>query len=109
VVCIESITDGSLAPTCTTDHYHELSAHRLHFDIRKAPNQFEWSFRNPELGHWVGLFLRRTHPDLVHVNSSYLLGGTVAEAAFGRNIPRYYHNCDLASNQFLPLKRRQRR
>jgi glycosyltransferase involved in cell wall biosynthesis len=87
VVCIESITDGSLTPTCTTDHYHELSVHRLHFDIRKAPNQFEWSFRNPELGHWIGLFLRRTRPDLVHINSGYLLGGAVAEAAFGRNIP----------------------
>lgn len=87
VVCIESITDGSLAPTCTTDHYHELSVHRLHFDIRKAPSQFEWSFRNPELGHWIELFLRRTRPDMVHVNSGYLLGGTVLEAALERNIP----------------------
>jgi glycosyltransferase involved in cell wall biosynthesis len=101
VVCIESITDGSLIPTCTTDDYEGLAVHRLHFDIRKAPNQFEWSFRNPELGHWIGLFLLRTRPDLVHINSGYLLGGTTAEAAFRRNAPTvltlhdYWFTCPL--------------
>jgi glycosyltransferase involved in cell wall biosynthesis len=101
VVCIESITDGSLVPTCTTDDYEGLSVHRLYFDIRKAPNQFEWSFRNPELGHWIELFLRRTRPDLVHMSSGYLLGGTTAEAAFRRNIPTvltlhdYWFMCPL--------------
>ena len=87
VVCIESITDGSLTPTCTTDTYEDLSVHRLRFDIRQAPNQFEWSFRNPELGHWVKRFLRRIRPDVVHINGGYLLGGTVAEAAFGLSTP----------------------
>jgi glycosyltransferase involved in cell wall biosynthesis len=101
VVCIESITEGSLTPTCATDDYEGLSVHRLHYDIRQAPSQFEWSFRNPELGHWIGLFLLRTRPDLVHINSGYLLGGTTAEAAFGRNIPTvltlhdYWFTCPL--------------
>lgn len=87
VVCIESITDGSLAPTCTHEAYEGLSVHRLRFDIRRAPNQFEWSFRNPELGQWVHKFLQRTRPDVVHVNSGYLLGGTIPEAAFELAIP----------------------
>jgi glycosyltransferase involved in cell wall biosynthesis len=87
VVCIESIADGSLTPACTTDIYEDLPVHRLYFDIRRAPNPFEWSFRNPELGHWFGSFLQRISPDVVHINSGYLLGGTVPEAAFECNIP----------------------
>jgi glycosyltransferase involved in cell wall biosynthesis len=101
VVCIESITEGSLMPTCMTDTYKDLQVHRLYFDIRRAPNPFEWSFRNPELGHWFKSFLQRIGPDVVHINSGYLLGGTVPEAAFERNIPTlltlhdYWFMCPL--------------
>lgn len=87
VVCIESITDGSLTPTCTTDTFKDLLVHRLHFDIRQAPNRLEWSFRNPELGHWAKSFLQRACLDLVHINSGYLLGGTVPEAAYELGLP----------------------
>jgi glycosyltransferase involved in cell wall biosynthesis len=87
VVCIESITTGSLTPTCKTDIYNDLVVHRLFFDIRQAPNQFEWSFRNPELGQWVKNFLKHFKPDLVHINSGYLLTGTVSEAAFELGLP----------------------
>jgi len=87
VVCIESITDGSLTPVCETDSYEGLTVHRLHFDVRQAPNLFEWSFRNPELGHWTRDFLQRTRPEVVHINSGYLLGGTVPEAARELGIP----------------------
>lgn len=101
VVCIESITQGTLAPACTTGIYEGLSVHRLYFDITQAPDQLEWSFRNPELGQWVKAFLQRTQPDIVHVNSGYLLGGTVAEAAFESDIPTaltlhdYWFMCPL--------------
>jgi glycosyltransferase involved in cell wall biosynthesis len=101
VVCIESITEGALPPACTTGIYQDLLVHRLYFDIRRAPVQFEWTFRNPELGHWVKTFLQRTRPDIVHVNSGYLLGGTVPEAALGLNIPTvltlhdYWFMCPL--------------
>ncbi|MDH4209010.1 MAG: glycosyltransferase, partial [Anaerolineae bacterium] len=101
VVCIESIQEGSLTPTCVTENYQDLVVHRLHFDIGQAPNPFEWGFRNPELGHWIKEFLQRTHPDLVHVNSGYLLGGTVPEAAFELGLPMvltlhdYWFMCPL--------------
>ena len=87
IVCIESITEGSLTPACRTDVYDDLLVHRLHYDITRAPNQLEWSFRNPELGRWFDAFLQGRQPDVVHINSGYLLGGTVPEAAFARNIP----------------------
>lgn len=87
VVCIESITEGTSIPTCKMDIYEGLPVHRLYFDIEQAPDPFEWSFRNPELGRWFKDFLQRSHPDVVHINSGYLLGGTVPESAFELNIP----------------------
>jgi len=101
VVCIESITQGELSPACTMDIYEGLPVHRLYFDIGQAPDEFEWSFRNPELGQWVKAFLERTQPEIVHINSGYLLGGTVAEAAFESDIPTvltlhdYWFMCPL--------------
>jgi glycosyltransferase involved in cell wall biosynthesis len=87
VVCIESITEGTLTPSCENETYQGLLVHRLRFDIRRAPNQFEWSFRNPELGQWVKGFLEQARPDVVHINSGYLLGGTVPEAASELGLP----------------------
>ena len=101
VACIKSITEGTLIPSHTTDVYNGLPVHRLRFDLRQAPNPFEWSFRNPELGHWLTLFLQRTRPDVVHLNSGYLLGGTVPEAAFACHVPTvltlhdYWFMCPL--------------
>lgn len=87
IVCVESISEESLAPTCLTETYNGLLVHRLSFDVQQAPDVFEWSFRNPELGQWVQDYLQHTRPDLVHINSGYLLGGTVPEAAHALGIP----------------------
>jgi len=87
IVCIESIILGSLTPTCLTETYNNLLVHRLSFDVRQAPDIFEWSFRNPELGQWMQDYLQRTCPDIVHINSGYLLGGAVSEAACALGIP----------------------
>jgi glycosyltransferase involved in cell wall biosynthesis len=62
VVCIESITEGTPIPACTTDTYAGLPVHRLRFDLRQAPNPFEWSFRNPELGRLVQKLLAASPP-----------------------------------------------
>jgi glycosyltransferase involved in cell wall biosynthesis len=87
VVTIESITQGELRPRCETDDQYGFPVHRLFFSLQHAPNQYEWSFRNPQLGDWVKQYLQQGQPDLVHVNSGYLLGGTVPEAAFALGLP----------------------
>ena len=88
VVTIESITKGETYPTCQTDHNEGFPVHRLFYRLPDgAANQFEWSFRNPQLGKWIKTYLEQTRPDIVHVNSGYLLGGTVPEAAFALGIP----------------------
>ena len=105
VVCIKSITEGTMIPSCTTDVYNGLPVHRLRFDLRQAPNPFEWSFRNPELGHWLALFLQQTCPDVVHFNSGYLLGGTVAEVALACNVLANKWLCRRLRDVFVGLNR----
>jgi glycosyltransferase involved in cell wall biosynthesis len=90
VVCIESIGEGSLTPTCVTQVFEGLVVHRLYLDLKQAPNAIEWSFRNPELGQWFKAFLQVTSPDIVHINSGYLLGGTVPEVAVELGLPTVF-------------------
>lgn len=90
VVCIESISEGSLTPTCIAQVFEGLVVHRLYLDLKQAPNPIEWSFRNPELGQWLKDFLQTTSPDIVHVNSGYLLGGTVPEVAVELGFPTVF-------------------
>lgn len=87
IVAIESIQDGKLYPSSVTETYHGLRVHRLFFDLSQAPNPVEWSFRNPELRKWLGGYFQNFCPDIVHINSGYLLGGGAFEAAFNLQIP----------------------
>lgn len=87
VVCIESIDSGSVQPRCVSDVYDDVLVHRLYFNLKQASDPLEWRFRNPELGQWFLGYLERTQPDVVHVNSGYLLGGTVFEAALHLGTP----------------------
>ena len=66
VVCIESITDGSLTPVCKTTVFDGITVHRLYFNLNHSSNEFELRFRNPYLGEWVNQFLVRFDPDVVH-------------------------------------------
>jgi glycosyltransferase involved in cell wall biosynthesis len=87
VVCIESISEGTLIPVCKTSLFEDILVHRLYFNLDLAPNPLELKFRNPALGLWVKEYLQRTTPDIVHFNSGYLIGGTVIEAAYEIGIP----------------------
>jgi len=87
VVSVEAINRGTLIPVCETEIYHGIPVNRLFFNLDLSPNPLEILFRNPYLGQWVKEFLDRSHPDIVHFNSGYLIGGTVIEAAQEIGIP----------------------
>lgn len=88
VVCVESIDYGeSPEPICTKDSYHGIPVHRLHFNLNAAPDRFRWSYWNPTLGEWFEQFLLRYSPDLVQVNSSYLLSVSPIEVAKRLDLP----------------------
>jgi glycosyltransferase involved in cell wall biosynthesis len=87
VVCIESITEGTLIPACKTSLFEDILVHRLFFNLNLSPNPLELKFRNPALGLWVKEYLQRSAPDIVHFNSGYLIGGSVIDAAYEIGIP----------------------
>ncbi len=87
VVCVESITEGTLEPRCVSEEYEGIPVHRLFFNLALAPDPARWEFWNPRLGEWFGRFLEECRPDLVHFQAGYLLTGSVLEAAQARGIP----------------------
>ncbi len=88
VVCVEAIDYGdSPKPTCTQDTYEEIPVHRLHFNMDALPDPFRSSYWNPVIGEWFERFLSEQRPDLVHVNSAYLLSVSPIEVAKDLDLP----------------------
>lgn len=87
VVCVESITEGTLEPCCVSEEYEGIPVHRLFFNLALAPDPARWEFWNPRLGAWLGQFLEHRRPDLVHFQAGYLLTGSALEAAQALGIP----------------------
>ena len=62
---------------------------------------FPLFYRNPYLGKWFREYFSKYRPDMLHVNSGYLLGGTVIEEAHSLGIPtaltlhEYWFQCPL--------------
>ena len=88
VVCVESIgaAPGS-GVQARADVYAGIPVSRLSIDLADAPDAFERSIANPAIGEWFADLLARECPDLVHVNSAYLLSVTPIEIAKQRGLP----------------------
>ena len=88
VVCIESITSSG---TSELEHTHEIfegiSVWRLYFNINNAQDRFHQSFENPLIGEWFKEFLQHQSPDIVHINSCYLLSVSTIQAAKQLSLP----------------------
>lgn len=88
VVCVESITQTGSAEI---EHKHELyegiSVWRLYFDADQAPDPFRQSFDNPAMGAWFAQFLAQVQPDVVHINSCYLLSVNTISVAKQLGLP----------------------
>jgi len=87
VATVDSITEGELIPISRTEMDEDIQVHHIAFDIFKAKRSFPLFHRNPYLGDWFKTFFNEFKPDLLHVNSGYLLSGTVIEAARAVGIP----------------------
>ena len=88
VVCVESITHNG---NCDLEHTHEIfkgiSVWRLYFNLKDSPDPFYQSFENELIGDWFEAFLRQQRPDVVHINSCYLLSISTIRAAKQLSIP----------------------
>ena len=72
VVCVESITHAG-GFSSQHDMYEGISVWRLYYNLAEAPDPFRQTFDNPMIGRWFTGFLQQVQPDVVHVNSCYLL------------------------------------
>jgi glycosyltransferase involved in cell wall biosynthesis len=88
VVCVESIThEGGPELEYKHDIHEGISVWRLYFNLSQTPDPFRYSFENPLIGEWFSQFLQRVKPDLVHVNSCYLLSASTIAAAKALSLP----------------------
>jgi glycosyltransferase involved in cell wall biosynthesis len=87
VVTIDSITQGKLEPDSQTDCYEGIIVHRLTFNFPLATKPLRLQYQNPYLGAWFKDFLNKFRPDILHINSGYILTGSVIEEAHLLNIP----------------------
>ena len=88
VVCVESITHtGDSDLECRHEIYEGVSVWRLYFNLECAPDPFRWSLENPVIGDWFDQFLRQVSPEIVHVNSCYLLSASTIKAVKKQLLP----------------------
>jgi glycosyltransferase involved in cell wall biosynthesis len=87
VVCIESIHDGNLEPVHKLDNYEGIPVHRLYLDLFRENEPLRRTYDNPDIGAWFRKYLIENRPDLVHINSGYLLTASVPQAAYTLGIP----------------------
>lgn len=89
VVCVESISDDASGAGLRVERedYDELAVYRLYFNLARTPDPFRWSYWNPDMGTWFEGFLREQAPDVLHLNSGYLLSGSVIPAAQAAGVP----------------------
>lgn len=86
VVCVESIEyDGDAQLECQHDIYESIPVWRLH--LKTGSDAFQRSFENPVVGRWFGQLLRELRPDVVHVNSCYLLSASIISETKQQGLP----------------------
>jgi glycosyltransferase involved in cell wall biosynthesis len=63
-----------------------IGVREIFFNGGANPDNFRWSYDNPELGTAVGAFIDQHKPQLMHLFSGYLLGASALKAATSRRV-----------------------
>jgi glycosyltransferase involved in cell wall biosynthesis len=88
VVCVERTDDAAAQPLAAwRDEYQAVPVWRLALNLAQAPDPFAWSYNNPAIGSWFAGYLADTQPDIVHLQSGYLVTASVLAAARARGCP----------------------
>ncbi len=87
VVCVEQIDSKTTRLDVVRDLAPGYPVHRLSFDFAAEEDPFRASFSSTRLEAWTRRLLEDSRPDVVHLHSGYLLGGSVLNAARSAGIP----------------------
>ncbi len=86
VICVETLDATRPAGVVAEqDSYEGVPVWRLHLGLQGAPP--DWSYANPMVAAWLADHMRADRPDLLHLQSGYLIGAGVIEAAHAQGIP----------------------
>ncbi len=88
VVCVDSIAqgDGQTLQHVETS-YNGLAVQRLGFNLAQSLVPFEWAYRNPLVGQYVGELIKSFRPHVLHLISGYLMSGSTLQAAQALGVP----------------------
>jgi glycosyltransferase involved in cell wall biosynthesis len=87
VVCAERIDAGTSGLEAVLDTASGYPVHRLSFNLSTEADPFKASYHSARIEEWTQRLVDQTRPDVLHLHSGYLLGGSVLSAARQRNIP----------------------
>lgn len=90
VCCIEKVDGSSQEPEVVIDEFDGLTVNRLFLDYYNNPDPIRWDYYHPVIGKWFHTFLAQQQPDVVHINSGYLLSASAIEAAIQCRIPTVF-------------------
>jgi len=95
IVCVEAIDTGRPGIECVSESYEGVMVHRLSFELTLVEDRFRYGYDNPEIGRWVAARLERGQPDLVHIQSCYLVSLSPIYAAKDLELPTVLslHDC----------------
>jgi glycosyltransferase involved in cell wall biosynthesis len=88
IICVEAMdrSDGTEV-SVQSDEYEGIPVHRLSFNLAAQGDPFQAAYRNPCIGRWFATHLRTVRPDILHIQSCYLLSASVIDAARQANVP----------------------
>jgi glycosyltransferase involved in cell wall biosynthesis len=88
VVAMERL-DADQPEPLRVDHAFDdgVTVYRMATGKRAGAPAFVETYLQPEIEAWIGAWLARERPDVVHLHSGYLLGGAVLRAAANRSVP----------------------
>lgn len=86
VCCVEVGDPAGELLTHQLDFYEGLQVHRLYANLQVFYQHAHWEYDNPVIGQWFKDYLKSYRPDIVHVNSGYLISGSVLAEAINSGI-----------------------
>jgi len=88
VVSVEQVSTGSEQDVrASVDDGSGYPVHRLEMRVQPKAHGFRLHWRNPALEEWFATLLSRTRPDVLHLQSGYLLGHAALTAARAQRVP----------------------
>jgi glycosyltransferase involved in cell wall biosynthesis len=87
VVCVEQIDSGDTTLRAVRDTEFGYPVHRLYLNFLAESDPFRATYHSHAIQRWLEELLTLTSPAVVHLQSGYLLGGAVLEAASRCHVP----------------------